>query len=72
MKVDLEGFIFEAATEAQREKAQIKLHLDEAERLRHGSLDVSLDEWDAENKLKTKQQELADLKREIEAAKNDV
>ncbi len=91
MKVELEGYIFEAATVEERQKlakleaevsagrkqvkelnakayevaiankAQIKIHLDEAERLRLESLDLSIDEWQLEIKVQGMQQEMYQL-----------
>jgi hypothetical protein len=50
-------------------KAEIKRLKDEAERLRLESLDLSIDSWELENKLKNKRVEMWQLEKTIADAK---
>jgi ABC-type phosphate transport system auxiliary subunit len=51
-------------------KAEIKRLNDEAERLRLESLDLSMDSWELENRLKTKRAEMWQLEKVIADSKN--
>jgi uncharacterized protein YlxW (UPF0749 family) len=53
-------------------QSKIKFHLEEAEKLRLESLDISVDAWALENGLRTKQQEIYKLEKAIKDAKNSV
>jgi predicted outer membrane protein len=47
-------------------KPKIKHHLDEAERLRLESFDISADAWELQNRLKSKQTEVFRLQKIVE------
>jgi hypothetical protein len=47
-------------------KPLIKNHLDEAERLRLESFDISADAWELQSRLKTKQTEMYQLQKVVE------
>jgi hypothetical protein len=51
-------------------KSKIKFHLDEAEKFRLESVDISVDAWALENALRTKQQEMYLLEKAIRDAKD--
>ncbi len=53
-------------------QSKIKFHLDEAEKLRLESVDLSVDAWALENLLKSKQIEFYQLERTIKEAKHSV
>jgi hypothetical protein len=53
-------------------QSKIKFHLDEAEKLRLESVDLSVDAWSLENLLKSKQIEFYQLERTIKESKNSV
>ncbi len=53
-------------------KSKIKFHLEEAEKLRLESVDLSVDAWALENLLKSKQIELYQLEKTIKESKNSV
>ncbi len=50
-------------------KSKIKFHLDEAEKLRLESVDLSVDAWGLENLLKAKQMEMYQLEQAIKQVK---
>jgi hypothetical protein len=60
---DLEAKAYEVAI---ANKPKIKHHLDEAERLRLESFDISADVWELQTRLKTKQMEVFRLQKIIE------
>ncbi len=51
-------------------QSKIKFHLDEAEKLRLESVDLSMDAWSLENLLKSKQIELYQLERTVKESKD--
>jgi hypothetical protein len=51
-------------------KSKIKTHLEEAERLRLESLNISMDAWELQSRLKAKRIELHQLETAIKAAKD--
>jgi hypothetical protein len=53
-------------------KSKIKFHLEEAEKLRLESVDLSVDAWSLENLLKSKQIEFYQLEKTIKESKNSV
>ncbi len=53
-------------------KSKIKQHLDEAERLRLESLDISMDSWELQSRLKAKRVEVFQLETAIKAAAKDL
>jgi hypothetical protein len=50
---------------AMANKAQIKIHLDEIEKLRNESIDMDVDAWQLEQGFSTKQQEMFKLQKII-------
>jgi seryl-tRNA synthetase len=60
---ELEARAYEVAI---RNKPLIKNHLDEAERLRLESFDISADAWEVQTRLKTKQTEVFRLQKVVE------
>ncbi len=50
-------------------KAKIKTHLDEAERLRLESFDLSADAWEMQTRVKAKQVEMYQLEQAIKQVK---
>ncbi len=53
-------------------KAQIKIHLDEAERLRLESFDLSADAWEMQTRLRVKQVEMIQLEKAIKDSRDFV
>jgi predicted nucleic acid-binding Zn-ribbon protein len=64
---ELETKAYEVAIQ---NKSKIKTHLDEAERLRLESLDISMDAWELQSRLKSKQTEMYQLQQVIKDSKN--
>ncbi len=60
---ELEATAYEVAI---ANKPKIKHHLDEAERLRLESFDISADAWELQNRLKAKQTEVFRLQKVVE------
>jgi hypothetical protein len=60
---ELEAKAYEVAI---ANKPKIKHHLDEAERLRLESFDISADAWELQSRLKTKQTEMYQLQKIVE------
>jgi seryl-tRNA synthetase len=60
---ELEAKAYEVAI---ANKPKIKHHLDEAERLRLESFDISADVWELQSRLKTKQTEMYQLQKIVE------
>ncbi len=53
-------------------QSKIKFHLEEAEKLRLESLDISVDAWTLENNLRSKTVAMYQLEKAIKDAKNSV
>jgi hypothetical protein len=53
-------------------QSRIKTHLDEAERLRLESFDLSADSWELQNRLRAKQVEMYQLEKAIKDARDSV
>ncbi len=59
---ELEALAYQVAI---ANKSKIKTHLDEAEKLRLESLDISMDAWELQTRLKAKQVEMYQLEQVI-------